>query len=128
MHQIPFTSVDDYIALQPPAAQAALDRVRTAIRKALPEADEMISYNMPTYKVGSRIALCFAGWKQHYSMYPASAALVKAFEHELASYTVDKRTIRFPFSEPVPVKLLARIAKFRARELAMPKQKAASRA
>jgi len=113
-----FKSVDDYIALQPAPAQAALDRVRTAIRKALPEAEEVISYEMPAYKLGGGVALYFAGWKQHYSLYPASAGLVASFREELAAYTVNKGTIRFPLSKPVPVKLIARIAKFRALEVA----------
>ena len=62
--------------------------------------------------------LYFAGWKQHYSLYPATGGLVAAFEDELASYEVSKGTIRFPLSPPVPVKLIGRIAKFRAKEAA----------
>ncbi len=58
----------------------------------------------------------FAGWKQHFSLYPAIGPLVAAFQDELARYEVSKGTIRFPLSEPVPVKLIERIAKFRARE------------
>ena len=60
--------------------------------------------------------LYFAGWKQHYSLYPAGERLVAAFKDQLASYKVSKGTIRFPLSEPVPVKLIERIAKFRAEE------------
>ena len=62
--------------------------------------------------------LYFAGWKQHYSLYPSNKRLVAAFKDELAPYEVnDKGTIRFPLSEPVPVKLIEGIAKFRAREV-----------
>jgi uncharacterized protein YdhG (YjbR/CyaY superfamily) len=60
----------------------------------------------------------FAGWKQHYSLYPATDHLVAAFKDDLAPYEINKRTIRFPLSEPVPVKLIERIAKFRAKEAA----------
>jgi uncharacterized protein YdhG (YjbR/CyaY superfamily) len=60
----------------------------------------------------------FAGWKQHYSLYPASEALVEAFKDDLAPYKLSKGTIRFPLSEPVPVKLIERLAKFRAKEAA----------
>ena len=83
---------------------------------ALPGADEVISYEIPTYKLHGGAVLYFAGWKQHYSLYPAGENLVAAFQHELASYKVNKGTIRFPLSEPVPVKLIERIAKFRASE------------
>jgi len=110
-------SVDDYIALQPVAVQIVLERVRGAIRKAVPAAEETISYQMPTYKVPEGPVLFFAGWKKHYSLYPASPELIAAFKDELASYEVNKGTIRFPLSEPVPVKLIERIAKFRAKEV-----------
>ena len=56
--------------------------------------------------------------RQHYSLYPATDHVVAAFKDDLAPYEVDKGTIRFPLSEPVPVKLIERIAKFRAKEVA----------
>jgi uncharacterized protein YdhG (YjbR/CyaY superfamily) len=62
--------------------------------------------------------LYFAGWKEHYSVYPASDAMVAAFPDELAQYRVSKGTLRFSLSESVPVRLIGRIAKFRATELA----------
>lgn len=110
--------VDEYIGSQPRAAQVALKRVRRAIRKALPEAEEAISYKMPAYKLHGDRALFFAGWKNHYSLYPAGARLVAAFRDDLAPYKISKGTIRFPLSEPVPVKLIERIARFRVKELA----------
>jgi uncharacterized protein YdhG (YjbR/CyaY superfamily) len=119
MDKTRFESVDAYMASQPGAVQAVLERVRSAIRKALPRAEEVISYNIPAYKVHGRRVIYFAGWKQHYSLYPATARLVKAFRKELAPYEVnDKGTIRFPLSEPVPVRLIAGIARFRAKEAA----------
>jgi len=111
-----FESVDDYIAAQPDDAQRRLRTVRSAIRRALPGAEEVISYQIPTYKQYGGAVLYFAGWKQHYSLYPAGESLVAAFQTELAPYKVNKGTIRFPLSERVPVKLIERIAKFRARE------------
>jgi uncharacterized protein YdhG (YjbR/CyaY superfamily) len=118
MAKTDFKSVDEYIASQPDAAQGILRLVRSTIRKAVPGADEVISYKIPTYKLHGGAVLYFAGWKQHYSLYPASEYLVAAFKDELASYKVNKGTIRFPLSEPVPVKLIERIAKFRAKETA----------
>ena len=118
MAKSPFNSVGEYIASQPAAGKRALKRVRSAIRKALPDAEEVISYNIPAYKVHSRAALYFAAWKEHYSLYPAGARVVAAFRDELAPYQISKGTIRFPLSRPVPVKLIARIAKWRAKEMA----------
>ncbi len=74
---------------------------------------------MPTYKLRGRVVLHFAAWKQHYSLYLASASLVSEFTKELAPYKSLKGTISFPFSEPVPVKLIERIVKFRAKEFAI---------
>ena len=118
MAKTDFKSVDEYIASQPEAAQPLLERVRSVIRKALPSAEEVISYQIAAFRLNGHNVLYFAGWKKHYSLYPANAALVAAFKAELAPYEVNnKGTIRFPLSEPVPVKLIERIAKFRANEL-----------
>jgi uncharacterized protein YdhG (YjbR/CyaY superfamily) len=108
-----FESVDEYVAAQPEAARRALQRVRGIIRKALPKADEVISYGIPTYKIDGRTVLHLAGWKRHYSLYPANARLIAAFQDELAPYLVEKSTLRFEISQPVPARLIERIAKFR---------------
>jgi uncharacterized protein YdhG (YjbR/CyaY superfamily) len=119
MAKTDFKSVDEYIASQPETVQETLERVRSAIRKALPGAEEVISYQIPAYKVHGRAALYFAGWKKHYSLYPATRHLIEVFGDDLASYEVnDKGTIRFPLSQPVPMRLIGRIAKFRAKEVA----------
>jgi uncharacterized protein YdhG (YjbR/CyaY superfamily) len=110
-------TVDEYIATQPPATQIVLERVRGAIRTAVPDAEECISYQIPAFRFKERILLYFAGWKEHYSVYPASDAMMAAFPAELDQYRVSKGTLRFPISEPVPVKLIARVAKFRAQEI-----------
>jgi len=112
-----FKSVDEYIASQPEAVQGVLQRVRSVIRKALPEAEEVISYQIPAFRLHRRIVLYFAAWKEHYSIYPA-LEVAAAFKDELARYKVSKGTIRFPLSELVPVKLIERIAKFRAKVVA----------
>ncbi len=118
MAKTDFKSVGEYIAAQPEDVQPILKRVRGTLRKALPDAGESISYQMPTYKLPGGAVIYFAGWKQHYSLYPASDRLVEAFQDELAPYEVNKGTIRFPIADPVPVKLIQRIAKFRAKEVA----------
>jgi uncharacterized protein YdhG (YjbR/CyaY superfamily) len=109
-------SVPDYIAGFPRPVQTVLKRVRAIIRKAMPGAEEVISYQIPAYKIDGRAVLYFAAWTEHYSIYPSTARLVSAFKDELAGYQRSKGTIRFPLSEPVPAKLIERIAKFRAKE------------
>jgi uncharacterized protein YdhG (YjbR/CyaY superfamily) len=124
-----YKSVNEYLAAQPKAVQKALKVVRSAIRKALPGGEEAISYQIPAYKLNGRVVIYFAGWKEHYSLYPSSRRLEAEFKDELAPYEVSgKGTIRFPVAEPVPVKLIAAIAKFRAREsVELRKAKAAAK-
>jgi len=118
MAKTDFKSVDEYITTHPEDVQSTLQRVRSIIRKAVPGAEEVISYQIPAYKLPAGPVLYFAGWKQHYSLYPATDHLVAAFKDDLAPYKVNKGTIRFPLSQPVPVKLIEDIAKFRAKEVA----------
>ena len=115
-------SVDEYIAAQPEAAQQALELVRTAIRKAVPKAEESITYKMPTYKMHGERLIYFAGWKQHYSLYPATKRLIATLKNDLKPYAVVKSTVRFSLAEPVPAKLIERIAKFRAKEVSESKK------
>jgi uncharacterized protein YdhG (YjbR/CyaY superfamily) len=118
MAKTDFQSVDEYIATHPPEVRKVLERVRGAIRKALPKAEEGISYQIPVYRQQGERVLFFAGWKEHFSLYPAGAALFEAFGDELAGCAISKGTIRFPLSDRVPVGLIGRIARFRAREAA----------
>jgi uncharacterized protein YdhG (YjbR/CyaY superfamily) len=121
MRKANLQSMDEYISMQPAATQMVLERVRGAIGKAVPDAEECISYQIPAFKLDGRVLLYFAGWKEHYSVYPASDAMIAAFPGELDRYRVSKGTLRFALSEAVPVKLITRIAKFRADELAVHK-------
>jgi uncharacterized protein YdhG (YjbR/CyaY superfamily) len=113
-----YRSVEDYLDAQPETVRPVLQRVRQAMRKALPGAEEVISYQIPAFKVDGRVAIYFAGWKEHYSVYPASKALVAAFAGQLDRCVVQGSTLRFPLSKPVPAALIGRIAKFRVAEVA----------
>jgi uncharacterized protein YdhG (YjbR/CyaY superfamily) len=106
-------TVASYLAAQPPAARRTLARVRAAIRGALPAADEVLSYGIPAYQQDGRLVLWFAGWKEHWSLYPASG-LEQQLGDRLRGRIVSKGTIRFAWSEPVPLALVARIARLRA--------------
>lgn len=118
MAKTDFRSVDEYIAVQPEAAQATLQHVRSIIRQALPGAEEVISYQIPAYKLDGRPVVYFSGWKEHYSLYPASDQLVAALKDEIAHHVAGKGTLRFSLSEPIPVKLIEQISKLRAEEVA----------
>src|SRR4029079_18416780 len=119
MAKTDFKSVDKYIVSKPKGVQAVLKQVRNTIREAVPGAEEAISYQIPVYKLNGVPVLFFAGWKHHFSLYPASNDLLEEFKDELALYELSKGTIRFATSEPVPVSLIERIAKFRAKQLTL---------
>ena len=117
--------VDDYIARFPVKVRRVLERVRSTIRRTVPDAVECMSYKIPAYKLHGKALMYFAGWERHYSIYPAgSRAVAAAFEKELADYEMSKGTIRFPLDEPVPASLIERIAAFRAAEVAKAQKKA----
>jgi uncharacterized protein YdhG (YjbR/CyaY superfamily) len=113
-----FKSVDAYIDAQPLAVRPALNQLREIIREAVPEAEETISYKIPAYNLQGGTVIYFAGWKKHTSIYPANKRVLQAFKKELATQDVNQSTIRFPLSKPLPEKLVASIAKFRAKEVA----------
>jgi len=106
------TTIDEYLKTKPPELRAVLSQVRRAIGRAIPRATESISYQIPAYRLGTSPVVFFAGWTEHYSVYPASAALVAEFQAELEPYSVSKGTIRFPLDRKVPTALIARLAKF----------------
>src|SRR5271163_705883 len=113
-----FKSVEEYIAPQHEAAQSVLERVRATIRKTVPRAEEMISYNIPTYKIDGEPVIYFAGWKQHYSLYPVSERILAACRAVDVPHEVKKSTIRFPLNKAVPDELISRIVQLRAKEVA----------
>jgi uncharacterized protein YdhG (YjbR/CyaY superfamily) len=116
MARTDFTSVDDYISTHPAEMQTVLRRVRGAIRAAMPDAEETISYHIPAFRLHGGPAIYFAAWKNHYSLYPATPGSVAALKTDLARY-IRNKTIRFPLAEPVPVALIKRIAAMRAKEV-----------
>ena len=112
-----YASVSAYLAAQPPEVRKVLTQVRAAIRKALPQARETVSYKIPTYELGGKPVVYFAAWKKHYSLYPITTAVQRKLAKELAGVDVEKGTVRFAYDAPVPGSLIARIAKVRAAEI-----------
>jgi uncharacterized protein YdhG (YjbR/CyaY superfamily) len=109
-----FTTVDEYIALHPPAVQEGLDLLRKTIKTAAPGAEEMISYQMPAYRLKGMLAF-FSAAKKHYGFYPTASPII-AFREKLKSYETSKGTIRFAMNKPLPVKLITEIIKWKAKE------------
>ncbi len=110
-------SVEAYLAALPDVSRAALARVRDTIRRALPAVEESISYGIPTFRLHGRAVVYCAAFTAHYSVYPATRFVIDAVGDALAPGDYNgKGTIRFPLDRPVPVRLVARIAKLRAAE------------
>jgi uncharacterized protein YdhG (YjbR/CyaY superfamily) len=96
-----------------------MDELRQTIRAAAPEATEVISYNMPAFKVRGRFFISCDAFKGHYSLFPASGAVVEACGAELTPYLTGKATISFPKDLPLPVALVTKIVQVRLAELGM---------
>lgn len=109
------SNIDQYIAGFPAETQEVLEQVRSAIRSAAPEAEEIISYAMPTFKFMGRNLVHFAGYEKHIGLYPAPVAM-EAFKKDLHAYKTGKGSVRFPLDKPMPLDLIARIVKFRIEE------------
>ncbi|OAI43486.1 hypothetical protein AYO38_10750 [bacterium SCGC AG-212-C10] len=107
MEQQPRT-IDTYIATFPPEVQEVLLRIRAIIHAAVPDAQERIHYNMPMIGVDGQYFVYFAAWKRHIGMYPIPE-LAPELEAEVAIYRAAKDTLRFPFRQPIPYELIARI-------------------
>ena len=103
-------NIDEYIALQDEKHQPMLKEVRMVLQKALPEAEERISWSMPTYWKGRNI-IHFAASKKHLGIYPGDEAAAE-FAEELSGFSVSKGTIRFPYDRPLPAELIERIARW----------------
>src|SRR2546430_4415923 len=107
------TSVEDYLAALPEEQRAALEKVRETIRAAAPQATEKISYAMPAFEQDGRFLVCYAAFKDHCRLYPASTAVREALADELEPYFSGKATPRFPAAEPTPATLATAIFRLR---------------
>lgn len=110
-------TVEAYLAAQPAPRRKVLQQVRRLIKTLLPKAREVISYGIPAYKVPEGTVVFFAGWKEHVSLYPLGTLVPEKLAKPLAKYEQSKGTVRFPLSEPMPLKLIERIVKLRLQEV-----------
>jgi uncharacterized protein YdhG (YjbR/CyaY superfamily) len=111
------TTVEDYLAALPDEQRAGIAELRRTINAAAPEATETIAYLMPALRShGGQFLVSYAAYKKHYSLFPASEAVVEALGAELTPYLAGKGTIQFPADKPIPSDLVERIVKIRLEE------------
>lgn len=106
--------INDYVAGFAPEVQQLLEKVRSTIQKAAPEAVEAISYGMPAFKLNGNLVY-FAAFKSHIGFYALPSGN-EAFQKELSQYKTGKGSIQFPFNKPLPLELITKIVKFRIEE------------
>jgi len=110
-------TVEEYLATLPADRRAVVDQLRETIRAAAPEATETIAYSMPAFRShGGQFLVSFAAYKAHYSLFPASGAVVEALGEELAPYLSGKGTIQFPAKEPLPLTMVSKVVGIRLAE------------
>ena len=107
-------TIDEYIAGFPREVQEILEEIRETIRAAAPDAEETISYQIPTFTLNGNL-VHFAAFKKHIGFYPTSTGIEK-FKKQLAAYEGAKGTVRFPLDKPIPFALIGRITRFRVKE------------
>jgi len=113
-HKFGFTSIDEYIATFPEETQKILKELRAAIKANAPDAQEKISYGIPTFFLNGNL-VHFAAFKNHIGFYPAPSG-IEAFKNELTIYKSAKGSVQFPIHRPLPLTLISEIVKFRITE------------
>ena len=107
-------NIDEYIAGFPNDVQEILEKIRMTIRKAAPDAEETIKYQIPTFTLKGNL-LSFAAYKKHIGFYPVPTG-IEAFKNELSVYEGGKGSVKFPLDKPIPFDLISKIVKFRVKE------------
>jgi uncharacterized protein YdhG (YjbR/CyaY superfamily) len=113
--QTALKTIDEYIAGFPKDVQEILQKIRWTIRKAVPDAEETISYKIPTFNLKGKYLIYFAAYKKHIGVYPVPAGDAELNE-ELSVYQSGKGTLQFPLNKPIPYNLITKIVKLRVKE------------
>ncbi len=106
-----FANVDEYVSGLPQDVQGIMQRIRQTIHKAVPQARETISYDMPTFDLNGEHLVFFAAWKTYVSVYPIPAG-DSAFQEKIAPYRKERSTLRFPLGKTIPYELIEQLATF----------------
>ena len=115
-------TIDEYLARLPRDQKAALQKLRAAIKKLVPEAEECISYQLPAFRLDGKVLVGFGARAGHCAFYPMSGTTVANFKKELGAYETSKGTIRFPADRPLPPALVRKLVKSRVKEIRSPAQ------
>jgi uncharacterized protein YdhG (YjbR/CyaY superfamily) len=107
-------NMDEYIAGFPKDTQEILEQIRATIKKAVPDAEETISYAIPAFTLNKDYLVYFAAFKNHIGFYPAPTAS-EAFKEEFSLYKTGKGSVQFPLNKPMPFDLITRIVEFRTK-------------
>ena len=110
-------STDAYLAALSAPARAVLEELRATIRAAAPAAEETIAYDMPAFRLGRHFLVSYAAWKHHFSLFPASQAVLAALGEEVAPFFSGRGTLRFTLARPLPAALVRRIVAVRLEEV-----------
>jgi uncharacterized protein YdhG (YjbR/CyaY superfamily) len=108
------SNIDEYIKDFPVEVQELLEKMRSTIKKAAPQAEEKISYGIPTFALSGNL-VHFAGYKQHIGFYPGAAG-IEAFRAEISKYKNAKGSVQFPIDQKLPLALVSKIVKFRLKQ------------
>ena len=115
--QLAPNTIDAYIAAFPADVQAILEQIRMTIRETVPDAQETISYQMPTFTLNGRYLVYFAAYKKHIGLYPAPIG-VEEFQEAMSVYGAGKGTLKFPLDQPIPFDLIRKVVRFWVKEQA----------
>ena len=114
MEKIKYQTIDEYIDTFSKGTRVILEILRNTIRKAAPEVEEKISYQIPTFVLNGNL-VHFAAFKNHIGFYPTPSA-IEAFNKDLSGYQIAKGSVQFPLNQPLPLPLIAEIVKYRVKE------------
>ena len=112
---VKFKTVEEYFSSLPPDKRRLVKEMRRIIRAAAPDAEDVISYNMPAFRFHGMLVY-YAAWKEHIGFYGVSASIVDVFKKELSPYKISKGTVQFPIDEELPADLITKIVKYRVKE------------
>jgi uncharacterized protein YdhG (YjbR/CyaY superfamily) len=109
-------TVEEYLAAVPPERREQFERLRAVVAGAVGDAVEVISYDMPSYRLGSKLVCSIGAFAKHDSLFPASQAVIDALGDEVAPYVKGRGTFQFPHKRELPVALIERIVRIRVEE------------
>src|SRR5438477_4889687 len=115
---MPASTIDEYLATLPEERRAVVEELRRTVRAAAPDATETIAYDMPALRAGGQFLVSYAAYKNHYSLFPATGAVIEGLGQELAPYLAGRGTLRFPAGRPIPMALVSKVVKIRVAEVA----------